>query len=116
RPAGPHAADVQGEDRPDGVPARLEVVRDQHVHRRRDLEAVAALEAERLARPLGGEEEREPAVADLEGEADVLRAERGEIDGDLRPERSEHQLERLAEARRVLAAIRNLVLVSRELD
>ena len=35
--------------------------------------------------------------ADLEGELDRLRRDRGEVDRDLRPERLQHQLQRLAE-------------------
>ena len=46
---------------------------------------------------LRGEEQREPAVGDLGGEGDVLRALGGEEDRDLRAQRVDRRLERLAE-------------------
>ena len=48
---------------------------------RGDLEAFARLVPERLPRPLGREEDRQPAVRDLEREPDVLRAERRKVVG-----------------------------------
>ena len=93
--AGAHAAGVEGEERPHGVGAALGVVAGDDEHARGDLEAVglAGLAARREALGealaveavlLGGEEQRQPAVADLGGEGDVLRPLGGDEDRDVR--------------------------------
>ena len=59
----------------------------------------------RLRESLRREEDRQPAVRDLRRERDVLRADRGEVDRDVRAGRVDDQLERLAEPGRALAAV-----------
>jgi hypothetical protein len=106
--AGSHAAGVEGEERADHVGAGLDVVAGDDHHRGRDLEAVGlgrvagggealgeALAVERVL--LRGEEQRQPAVADLGRQGDVLRALGGEVDRDLVAQRVHGRLERLAE-------------------
>ena len=61
--------------------------------------APAMLGAERVVEALGVDEDRQPAVGDLRGERDVLRADRGEVDRDVGAQRPHHHLQRLAEAR-----------------
>src|SRR5262249_60964946 len=48
---------------------------------------------------MGREEYRKPAVGDLGRERDVLRPDGGEIDRNVRPQRMNDQLERLAQPR-----------------
>ena len=61
------------------------------------------------------EEDGQPAVGDLGGERDVLRADRGEVDGDVGAP-VEDRLERLAEPGGVGPRVRDLVVVARELE
>jgi len=50
-----------------------------------------------VAELVGHEEDGEPAVGDLGGHLDVLRADRRDDDGDVGPQRVMHELQRLAE-------------------
>ena len=67
---------------------------------------------EDLARALGLEEERDPAVRDLERELDRLRPHRREVDRDLGAKRARHQLQRLAEPRRARPRVRDVVVLA----
>ena len=111
-PARAHAADVERVVRLQRVAPGLHVVGRERRRGRRDVEAVgrAAVEREDLARTLRREEERDPAVADLERELDGLRRDRREVDRDLGAQRTQHQLQRLAEPGRAVAGVRDLVL------
>src|SRR5581483_11176658 len=110
-----HAADVQREGRLERVAQRLDVVTDEDVCRCRDLEAVRR-RRERVAEALRRHEDRQPAVGDLVRERDVLRADRGEVDRDVGPQRSQHQLERLSEPGRAGAVVRDAVVLALVLD
>ena len=86
------------------------------MHGRRDVEAVARHESECVARPFGREEDRQPAVGDLECEPDVLRAQGGEIDRNRVTKWPHHQFQRLPQARCVRARVRHVVLIAVKLD
>ena len=58
------------------------------------------------------EEDRQPAVGDLGGERDVLRPDRGEVDRHLAAQRVDDDLQRLAEAGRVLAGVGDVVVLA----
>ena len=71
------------------------------------------VEREDVPRPLRRPEDRQPAVADLEGQLDRLRRDRGEVDRDLRAQRPHHQLQRLPEPGAALdrdVVVRSVVL------
>ena len=100
-----HAADVERDERPDGVARGVLVVGDEHVDARGDAKssserpgALRALLEQRLEllHVLGGEEHRDPAVGDLAGELHVVRPDRREVDRDLVLHRLDRQLQRLA--------------------
>ena len=90
---------------PHRVAGAREVVGDEDLHRRRDVEAVERAPDARRAlleqRPelgdvLGGEERRDPAVGDLAGQARVVGADGGQVDRDRLLHRRDRELQRLA--------------------
>ena len=89
-----HAADVERDERAHRVARGGDVVGDEDVDLRRDVEAVQRAPAARgalleqraeLRDVLGREQRRDPAVGDLAGQARVVGADRREVDRDLRP-------------------------------
>src|SRR5207248_6723781 len=103
----------------EGVPEGLYVVADEDVDRRGDLEALPGAgeaRAEGVVEALRVDEDRQPAVRDLGGEGDVLRADRREEDRNVRPERPEHQLQRLPEPGGADAVVRDPVVLALVLD
>src|SRR3989442_917234 len=122
--ARPHATDVQREPRPDGLPARGDIVPDDDGDHGHDVEPRRrpAARAEPLVEPLAErlhipwrKERGDPAVGDLRRECRVPGADRREIDRDV-PSPVQDRLERLTEARRVRARVRDLVVLAAELQ
>src|SRR5262249_54872730 len=108
-----------GEHRLHEVETRLHVVALDDDDRRRDVEVRERLPAARLpearlersrvdVRPVGRVPDRQPAVGDLGGLLDALRADRGDVDRDLPA--VENAPERLAEPGRVGTAVRDVVV------
>ena len=101
------------------------VVADDHGDGRRDVEAGerpcrrrpsrSRRRARRRTHPCDAvrrEEDRQPAVGDLRRQRDVLRPDRREVDRDVGAARVHDDLERLAEAGRVRAAVRDVVVLA----
>src|SRR5205814_936231 len=106
-----HAADVERVVLLERVAPALDVVGRERRHRRRDLEALArAVEREDGPRLLRRPEDRQPAVRDLDRLLDRLRRDRRDVDRDLGAQRSQHQLQRLAEPGRAVARVRDVVV------
>src|SRR5581483_8912244 len=61
--------------------------------------------AEHVVQPLRRDPDRQPALSDLRRELDVPRADRGEVDRDLRAKRPGHQLQRPVVAERDLVVL-----------
>ena len=116
RPSGAHAAEVQRVERAQRVGRRVDVVGDDQRHGRGDLEVVELRGARRRARSprparrgrspacVGREQHRQPAVAQLGAQRDVLRALGAEVDRDVLAQRVDRGLQRLAEPGAVRAA------------
>ena len=124
-PLGAHAPGVQREERPHHVGALLHVVARHDDERGGHLEVVGRApgpwpgEPLREAGPvegvvLRGEEQGQPAVAQLGRQGDVLRPLGREVDRQVLPERVDRALQRLADAH--AAAARHLVLLALVLD
>ena len=103
RAARAHPAEVERVHRAQEVGRLLDVVVDDHRHGRRDLEVVPRAPRAGAREPLrervlvevrrcAGEEERQPAVADLGRERDVLRALGAEEDRDVLAQRVDRRL------------------------
>ena len=122
-----HAAEIEQEPGLDDGARGVEVAVDRDLKRRRDLEVLArtpalgeaGLEvlAPRLLEGIGGEEDRDPAVADLGRHLDRLAADRADEHGDLVANRVEVELQRLALAASVPApSMRQLVVLALVLE
>ncbi len=105
------------------VAAGMDVVAHHHRHGGRDVELLEALAAASLGEAgldlrlvsllvVGrGEEDRQPAVGDLGRQLDVLGADGGQVDGQVRPA-VDDALERLAQAGGVGAGVGHLVVLA----
>src|SRR5205814_3214874 len=114
RSARAHPADVECEQRLQRVARGFDAVRDDDVDGRRDVESLAWLERERVARTFGREVDREPTVRNLERGADVLRTQRSEIDRNVHAVSADEQLQGLAQPGGAVSGVRDVVLLSVE--
>ena len=119
---GAHAADVEGEHRLHRVERGVAVVGDDDPAVGGDLERLARAAARRAGRSPRratrrtssadprGVVDRQPAVGDLGGEGDVLRALAAEPDRQVLAQRVDDRLQRLAQAEGVVAGVRQRVV------
>jgi hypothetical protein len=112
-PLAPIPAEVERVHRPQPIGRSLNVVVHDQRNGRGDLELrarasrtwAAVAVGERLAVErivIGRVEQRQPAIAQLAGQGDVLRSLGREVDRNLTPERAEARFQRLARAREPL--------------
>src|SRR4051812_10772176 len=122
-----HAAEVEGVVGAQRIDALLDVVGHDQRHRGGHVEVVEgaarALAAEALGQSIpvevlvaGGEQHRQPAVAELGRQRDVLRALGAEVNGNLLAQRVDRRLQRLAQPGRILPLVRQRIELAVELD
>ena len=107
---GPHAPDVEAEHGLHRPERRGHVVAHDHRHVHRDLEALGHSRQGVEVRSRRWEVEWQPSVGDLEGEGHVLGPFGPEEDRDPGAQRVGDQLQRLAQADRALAVVRQRVV------
>src|SRR3954447_6950286 len=118
-----HAAEVEGVVRTQRVDTLRDVVRHDQRYRRGDVEVVEraarAVAAEALGEGVfvevlvaGREQHRQPAVTELGGQSDVLRALGAQVDRDVLAQRVNRRLQRLSQPRRVLPLVGQRVVLA----